>query len=327
MNYSKLFLLSTLLLFFVVNASFSAANDTVYYEYWDICSLTGIGGYKVTKYGEPVVVISEKGKTVLFDGINDALVVDKNPFGDAKEFTFEVLFKPKSGEPNITSEPRFICFWDPADASGPRMTIEIRVTADSLWYFDGFLKTDNDDLTLIDDSKTHPANEWAHAAVTYKDKVFTTYVNGQQELSGTVEYLTKVFNSSGKTSVGARYNLARWFNGEIKAVKVTHAALTPENFFSIADTVISSGIAPVYEQNKVEIYPVPAKNEIVVNNTGKDTLHSITITNPSGQVVYQMDKICDKEQVVDISQLKNGIYFVALQSEKSSHTQKIIVLH
>ncbi|MBN2274287.1 MAG: T9SS type A sorting domain-containing protein [Bacteroidales bacterium] len=313
------------------SATIANDADTVFYEYWDINSLSSIGGYEVTKYGNPSVVETEKGQAVFFDGVDDALFINNNPFGDAKEFTFEVLFKPSGGEPNITSEPRFVCFWDPDDANGPRMTIEIRVTASGEWYFDGFLKTDKESLTLIDDTKTHPADQWMHAAVTYKDNHFTTFVNGQQELSGTVGYTSKIFNTSGKTSVGARYNLARWYNGAIRAIKVTHAAITPEEFFSVDDTTTNSFEEILPGADDMEIYPVPAHREINIRDINKDEIPlSVAITDMTGLKVYQSNLKADDSNAtykIDVSHLPEGVYFIILEYPDYSVTHKISILH
>ena len=315
----------------IVTISFAGVTDTVYYEFWDISSLSTINGHGVTVYGEPVIVATEKGNAVTFDGVNDALIIDNNPFGNAKEFTFEVLFRPTGGQPNITNEPRFVCFWDPDDANGPRMTIEIRVTASGEWYFDGYLKTDKEDLTLIDATKTHPTNQWMHAAVTYKDNVFATYVNSQLELSDTVGYTSKVFNSTGKTSVGARYNLARWFNGAIKAIKITHEALAPAEFFSIPDTGVTHDVIVVSGGNTLEIYPVPAQHDLNFKDTGNNDLPiTVSVTSLTGQIIYQSDLVFDhakSSQVIDVSKLPNGNYFVGLQYPDYCITRKICILH
>ncbi len=320
-------------LFFCVVSilSYAEVTDTVFYEFWDLNSLTTIGDYDVTTFGEPVIVNTEKGRAMQFDGVDDAIYIDKNPIGDAKEFTFEVLFKPNGGEPNITNEPRFVCFWDPDDANGPRMTIEIRVTASNEWYFDGFLKTDNASLTLIDSTKKHATGAWMHAAIAYKDSVFTTYVNGQQELSDTVGYATKVFNTNGKTSVGARYNLQRWYNGTIKAIKVTHAALTPAEFFSIPDTVINyenqvslNGILP-------EIYPIPAYNELYIRDPpGNKLPESISILNCTGEIICQSklsSNTLENLYVLNIDNLPKGFYYVGFHYQNFFTTRKICVLH
>jgi len=322
-----------LLLFFILVRSclisLAEEPDTVFYEYWDINSLTMVGGHDVTLYGEPAVVSTDKGDALHFDGINDALFVHKNPIGDAKEFTFEVLFRPAGGQPNMANEPRFICFWDPEESDGPRMTIEIRVTASNEWYFDAFLKTDVAKLTLIDATKTHPAGQWMHAAVTYKDHVFTTYVNGLQELSGTIGYTAKVLNATGKTSVGARYNLVNWYDGEIRAIKVTHAAITPGEFFSVADTAVPSGTEISSGFDSMDIYPVPAHHKVFISEIAGDRLPlSVALTSITGQTFYH-EKYSGPGslQELDVTDLPNGVYFVELHFSGSTITRKISVVH
>jgi hypothetical protein len=313
--------------------SYAGVTDTVFYEIWNVNSVTNIGGHSVTVSGAPVVVSTEKGRALQFDGVDDILVVDNNPIGSATEFTFEVFFKPNGGQPNIANEPRFVCFWDPNDASGPRMTIEIRVTAANEWYFDGFLKTDIDAKTLIDFTKTHATNQWMHVAVTYKDKVFTTYVNGVVELDTTVDYSAKILNSIGKTSIGARFNNKNWYNGIIRAIKITHKALTPSEFFSIPDTVVTTNSQSIIKQDsKVEIYPNPAKEELYIRDMSrkKEFPLSLSIISISGKQVYKRNFSPFKNefaQTIDVSHLNNGIYFVGLQYPGYCITHKISIMH
>ena len=329
-----LYCLVVILLFASNKNSFAVVKDTVYYEIWNVNSLSSIGGHSVTASGEPVVVSTEKGLAVQFDGVNDILVVDNNPIGDAKEFTFEVYFKPFSGQTNITNQPRFVCFWDPNDANGPRMTIEIRATASNEWYFDGFLKTDIDQKTLIDATKTHSTDQWMHAAVTYKDNIFTSYVNGEQELDTTITYTSKVFNTSGKASIGARYNNTYWFNGIIRAIKVTHKALTPAEFFTISDTTVvyTEAKSITKRDNQVEVFPNPSKNEIIVRDmSGKNISPlSLSIVSVSGQEVYKKHFSNNKNEffhTINVSHLCNGIYFVGLQYPGHYITRKISIQH
>lgn len=193
---------------------------------WKFNSLTKIDGHAVELMGQSKIVDSPYGKAVSFDGDGDRLLVDSNPLGDATEFTIEIVFKANDVYPK-NQEPRVFHIESP-DNPGRRITIELRLNDKKQWYFDAFIKSDKSQFTLIDPTKVHPVGEWAHAAMTFKDRKFISYVNGVKELSGEVDYLPIPTNA--KTSVGARMNQIHWFNGEVLQVKVTKKQLQPNEF-------------------------------------------------------------------------------------------------
>lgn len=193
---------------------------------WDINSLVEIGGAATEVLGNPQVVNTTQGAAVRFDGDGDRLLVAANPLADVTEFTIEIVFNPADVYPNNV-EPRFFHIESP-DNPNRRVTIELRLNDKKQWYFDAYIKSEKSQFTLIDPTKVHPVAEWAHAAITYKDRKFVSYINGKKELVGEVDYLPIAANA--KTSIGARMNQIHWFNGDIAWVKITPAALPPEAF-------------------------------------------------------------------------------------------------
>jgi hypothetical protein len=198
---------------------------------WNIDSLSLIGSAPVSVLGEPVVVSESFGgnlfdKAIRFDGEDDRLLVNANPLGAATEFTIEIIFNPADAYPN-NLEPRFFHIESP-DNPNRRVTIELRLNDKQQWYLDAYIKSENSQYTLIDATKVHPIGKWAHAAITYKNREFVSYVNGQRELVGQVDYLPIAAN--GKTSIGARMNQVHWYKGEIAWVRISKKALTPDEF-------------------------------------------------------------------------------------------------
>lgn len=195
-------------------------------DVWAFNSLTAINGYNVEPMGNPTIINSALGKAVNFDVDGDRLLVNANPLGDATEFTIEIVFKPNDVFPN-NKEPRIFHIESP-DNPARRITIELRLNDKKQWYFDAFIKSEKSQFTLIDPTKVHPIGEWAHAAMTYKNREFTSYVNGAKELTGEVDYLTIPANAI--ISVGARMNQIHWFNGSVLQVRVTKKSLQPQEF-------------------------------------------------------------------------------------------------
>ncbi len=207
-------------------APFSLAPDV-----WLINSLDKIDDAPVTVQGNPQLIDTALGKVVSFDGDGDRLLVDKNPLAGAAEFTIEIIFNPGDAFPKNT-EPRFFHI-EALDNPNRRLTIELRLNDAKQWYLDTYIKSEKSQLTLIDPTKVHPIGKWAHAAVTYKNREFISYVNGRKELTGQVDYLP--IAATAKTSIGARMNQIHWFKGEIAQVRISQRALNPIEFLSVAN--------------------------------------------------------------------------------------------
>lgn len=222
----NLLLLSITLVLVACSSSTKISSDA---SVWKINSLNRIGGAPAEVLGDPQVVSTAQGTAVRFDGDGDRLLVDANPLGDATEFTIEIIFNPADAYPN-NLEPRFFHIESP-DNPNRRVTIELRLNDKKQWYLDAYIKSEKSQFTLIDPTKVHAIGEWAHAAITFKNRTFVSYVNGQQELVGQVDYLPIASNA--KTSIGARMNQVHWFKGDIAQARITRRALSPAEFLKV----------------------------------------------------------------------------------------------
>lgn len=74
---------------------------------------------------------------------------------------------------------------------------------------------------------------------------------------------------------------------------------------------------------EVRVYPNPASDLLFVN-TGTDRNSAVTITNVSGQVVYQV-AANSKNSAIDISHFESGVYTVFIQSDTNTLRKKLIV--
>lgn len=201
-------------------------------QVWQVNSVQSIAGAPTQVLGSPVVVDTAllgniMSKAVRFSGDQQRLLVDANPLGDAEEFTIEVVFRPDEAFA-FSPEPRFVHI-EAEDNPNRRITIELRLNEHNEWYLDAYIKSELSQHTLIDATKVHPIGPWYHAAITYRDRQFASYVNGVKELQGDVDYLPIAAHA--KTSLGARMNRVHWFKGDIAALAITPAQLQPAQFF------------------------------------------------------------------------------------------------
>lgn len=220
---------SSLFGLFIILCSCTHLKSETPQTLWRLNHLGDFDTSRVSVEGDPMLVPTEYGPAIHFDGEGDRLVVDDNPLDQATQFTIELWFKPDNAWPE-NWEPRFFHIEAP-DNQNRRVTVELRLNDQSQWYLDGFIKSESDALTLIDDSRVHPVGEWQHAALTYDGSTLRTYVNGILELEGRVHY--DPISDNGKTSIGARMNRVHWFKGTILAARVTQTVLSPEDFLGI----------------------------------------------------------------------------------------------
>ena len=187
---------------------------------WRVAELPAIDSIK----GAPTLVDTKLGKAVHFNGETDGYFLGVNPLQGMEELTIEVIFR-QDGDAKF--EQRFLHM---GTVRGARILFETRVNPDSTWYLDTFIRLDKEtDLVLIDPEQCHPTDRWYNLAMVVADGKATSYVNGEQQLTGEIPYREII---EGITSVGVRQNQVCWFKGDLYRVRITPKALTPEEFLT-----------------------------------------------------------------------------------------------
>lgn len=312
------------LILLTLSISVFAQDDEAKIIQWDINRLDSIGGFPVTLYGEPLVVETDSGTAVEFDGADDGLLVESNPLEGAEEFSIEVVFKPYPGG---LEEQRFIHI---QQDDNNRALIELRSTPEDNWFLDTFIKSAGSGTTLFAEDFLHAANEWWHACLVYSNNTMTHYVNGIEELSDAISFQPV---SSGATSIGVRQNLVSWYKGAIKTIRVTHKALSPDEFLyniepddppvaSIPETGAISGF---------NIFPNPIHSEATIHyNLDSEANISLKVFNIQLVELINLSNGIETAGNKRISfsrgNLSAGVYFCVLQVDRKVFTQKLMLL-
>ncbi len=173
--------------------------------------------------GNPKLIEYEKSKALRFNGQNDGVFLEEMPLSGMDEFTIEVHFYPENGG---DFEQRF---FHTGEIRGDRVLLEIR-TDTSNWYFDAFVQSGNQKITLIESKFLHPLNQWYHVAYVVNQGKLSTYVNGKKELEGAITFSPI---QTGKTSIGVRLNEQSWFKGAISQIRISPKALKPKDFLNL----------------------------------------------------------------------------------------------
>jgi hypothetical protein len=204
---------------------------------WTFDRLEKIGGLPTTVEGNPRVVDTPLGKAIEFDGVDDAIWIEKHPLAGAATFTFEAIFRPDGG----VFEQRWFHLAERDPKTGllasaehaktgqdanARFLFELRVV-DQSWYLDAFVNGQGYNRALMFKDKLHPVGQWYHVAQTYDGKMFRSYVNGVLQGEAEVAFTPQ---GEGAASLGTRINRRNYFKGAIRQARFTPRALKPEEF-------------------------------------------------------------------------------------------------
>jgi Concanavalin A-like lectin/glucanases superfamily len=194
---------------------------------WYLNRLDSIGGYSAAIIGDPQIVKDDKA--ILFDGINDGLIVHGNPLDKVNSFSIEIILKPLSSSSPENKEQRFFHIQSHANEDC-RILVELRLVGDNKWFLDTFIKSGSSDCTLYSENFVHDVNKWHHIALIYENGVMQDFVNGKKELEGKVDFIPI---EDGNVSIGTRMNKRSWYKGLISKIKFTPNAIEPEKFMKI----------------------------------------------------------------------------------------------
>jgi len=193
---------------------------------WSFDRLENIGGHRTTLLGEPKLIDSPVGKAVLFDGVDDALVVEDHPLAGARTFTLEAIFRPDGGP----REQRWLHLSERDPATGAyadnRMLFEIRVVGER-WFLDSYHESGTVGAALMNREALHPLGAWHHVATVYDGQELSNYVDGAQEGAVRIDLAP---HGAGHTSVGMRINKVFHFKGALHVARFTRRALSPSEF-------------------------------------------------------------------------------------------------
>ncbi len=217
-----------------------AQTPTAGQTLWTFDRLDAIGGIKTTVEGQPRVVDTPVGRSLEFDGVDDAVWIERHPLAGASTFTVEAIFRPDGG----AFEQRWLHLAerDPktgllASAEHPktgqdanaRFLFELRVV-DNTWYLDAFVNGPGYNRALMFKDKRHPLGQWYHVAQTYDGKMFRSYVNGVLQGEAAIAFTPQ---GEGATSLGTRINRRNYFKGAIRLARFTPRALPPDQFLTL----------------------------------------------------------------------------------------------
>jgi hypothetical protein len=249
-----------------------AADPPLAGETWRFDRLDQIGGHATTLLGHPQIVDTSIGKAVLFDGVQDAVLVDVHPLAGAQTFTMEIIFRPDGGP----EEQRFFHLQEVDPQTGrntnSRMMFELRVI-NGRWCLDGVAFSGTESQVLIDREKLHSLGAWHHAALVYDGRELRDYVDGVLQGSAPVHLAPQ---GPGHSSIGTRIDRRSYYKGAVFEARMTPRALAPSEFLSVPhfrEHAVATGLAGGYQVVAADL-----------NHDGKPDL--IALTTRGSELVW-----------------------------------------
>jgi Concanavalin A-like lectin/glucanases superfamily/Secretion system C-terminal sorting domain len=314
--------------------AFAVANQVV----WDINSLNAIGGFPVTFTGSPMVISTPEGNAVEFNpaiesdpapGTGDRLQIQGNPLGTDTEFTIEMVFKPYSSSAPL--QPRVFHICQPDSAAGGARTMTMETRSSNLWYGDFFIKSVNGS-GIIDATKTHPADQWMHMAMTYKSGVIKGYVNGALDATyaSTGNFYTGL-PATAEVSLGGRMQGKYYFRGAVRKLVFTPQALEPADFTftGVTQTILAKNMRTFTGYTLSQNYPNPVitRSAIGLSLQKKQTVQ-LDLYNSGGIKVRTLFSGEAREGThtvsVNADNLISGIYFYTIRASNGFQQTRLM---
>lgn len=97
------------------------------------------------------------------------------------------------------------------------------------------------------------------------------------------------------------------------------------HFTFVEGAVTPEGIDPVAASVRMNLQPNPATAQVNLNITGVTGMVNCMLIDMSGRVVYNQNINAETAQVINLSNLAKGAYFVRITNDKFSKVEKLIV--
>ena len=198
---------------------------------WRFDDAAALGGHATRILGHPQVIDTPMGKTIEFNGVDDALFVSMHPLAGAETWTWEMIFKPDA---DGRAEQRIFHLQsiDPGtgeDVAEERMLFEIRIVKGE-WCLDSFATSGGQRLPLLNCEKRYPFGRWYRVTTVYDGKMLKNYVGDELQGEGEVHLIPQ---RPGRASAGVRINLVDHYKGSIYSTRFTRSALGVGDFLKM----------------------------------------------------------------------------------------------
>ncbi len=192
--------------------------------------------------------------------------------------------------------------------------------------FQLFKTDDTENLNNI--SSTYWDNNWHFIATTYDytSGISQVYIDNLLKKTmnfGQVDLMQTLIPLTIGCYFGDVSGYRGFYNGELDDIRIFNCALDKTEIDSLYHEGGWAGVKDIFLNNEINIYPNPANDNIIIENSTFAKNQTISVYNIQGNMLLQQ-AIWQTKTEIDISTLAKGIYFVNLKTKEEGITKKFI---
>jgi Concanavalin A-like lectin/glucanases superfamily/Secretion system C-terminal sorting domain len=187
--------------------------------------------------------------------------------------------------------------------------------------FQGTCRVNYDGEKIINDNRWHCV-----VGMVRRDSFTKIYIDGH--LDRRIDINTSTYNLSNNLNllIGASHNtsLPEWFKGSIDEVRIYGKTLNLEELANVCESKPTK--TPEIANTEFIIYPNPVSQILTIETVNTEGgIKALEIYNPVGQFVLKpMISTISTNQIVDVSSLSKGFYFVKVYTSKGVGVVKFV---
>jgi hypothetical protein len=180
------------------------------------------------------------------------------------------------------------------------------------------------------DASSLPEGEWAHVAVTLGESGARLFLNGElanesSDIKIKPDDFKPVLNY-----IGRGVSEVPMFNGKVDDFRIYNYQLTTQEIAKlVSDVTTDVNNFALYNEIKLKIYPVPAKETLYFeidsdNNPDNAIIH---IYDVYGKLILKNELSNVLKGEINVSDLPTGIFMLKLTKGEKSLTKKLVISH
>jgi len=176
------------------------------------------------------------------------------------------------------------------------------------------------------DASVIPQAEWVHLAVTLGENGSVMYMNGNVVAESTdVTIRPSDFNPA-FNYIGRSQNSVSLFNGYIDDFRVCNYSLSATEIADIVDQATDIQ-TPEKGNDAIKVWPNPVSDVLSIDYTldSERLVQAISLYSINGSLIKRYEDITN--DLLNVSDVPNGIYMLKIKTESDTLVKKIIIQH